>query len=35
MAKPNIDYAYLETKKFEMDKTFKLYNKMIERLYES
>ena len=35
MAKPNIDHAYLETKKFEMDNTFKLYNEMIERLYES
>ena len=34
-AKPNIDHAYLETKKFEMENTFKLYNKMLERLYES
>ncbi len=34
-AKPNIDHAYLKTKKFEMENTFKLYNKMLERIYES
>ena len=34
-ARANIDHACLKTKKFEMENTFKLYNKMLERICES
>tara|TARA_Y100000741_G_scaffold339225_1_gene299920 strand:+ start:474 stop:1418 length:945 start_codon:yes stop_codon:yes gene_type:complete len=35
LAKPNIDHAYEESSKFEMKKVFKLYNKMLQNLYEN
>tara|TARA_B100000965_G_C19591946_1_gene758353 strand:+ start:1958 stop:2899 length:942 start_codon:yes stop_codon:yes gene_type:complete len=34
-AKPNIEYAHTKASKFEMEKVFNLYNKMLKNLYEN
>ena len=34
-AQPNVEFAYLNSMKYEMNNTFQLFHEMFERLYEN